>query len=76
MVPDIVCLQECHCSSDKSSDLECQTWFRSSGYLCTLAAVSTHARGSITLFRVTLSLLQSWSEPDGRFLMCEFRFCN
>ena len=24
VVPDIVCLQECHCSSD----LNCQTWFR------------------------------------------------
>ena len=34
VVPDIVCLQECHCSSD----LECQTWFRSFGYLCALAA--------------------------------------
>ena len=35
VVPDNVCLQECHCSSD----LECQTWFRASGYLCALAAV-------------------------------------
>lgn len=34
VVPDIVCLQECHCSSD----LECQTWFQASGYLCALAA--------------------------------------
>ena len=72
VVPDIVCLQECHCSSD----LECQTWFRASGYLCALAAGSTHARGCIILFRPSLSLVQSWSEPDGRFLMCEFRFCN
>ena len=72
VVPDIVCLQECHCSSD----LECQTWFRSSGYLCALAARSTHACDCIILFRPTLSLVQFWSEPDGRFLMCEFRFCN
>ena len=72
VVPDIVCLQECHCSSD----LECQTWFRASSYLCALAAGSTHARGCIILFRPTLSLVQSWSEPEGRFLMCEFRFCN
>ena len=72
VVPDIVCLQECH----YSSDLECQAWFRASGYLCALAAGSTHARGCIILFRPTLSLVQSWSEPDGRFLMCEFRFCN
>ena len=72
VIPDIVCLQECHCSSD----LECQTWFRASGHLCALAAGSTHPRGCIILFRPTLSLVQSWSEPDGRFLMCEFRFCN
>ena len=39
--PDIVCLQECHCSSD----LECQAWFRASGYRCALATGSTHARG-------------------------------
>ena len=33
---------------------------------CALAAGSTHARGCIILFRPTLSLVQSWSEPDGR----------
>ena len=72
VVPDIVCLHECHFSSD----LECRTWSRASGYLCALAAGSTHARGCIILFWPTLSLVQSWSEPDERFLMCEFRFCN
>ena len=71
-VPDIVCLQECHCSFD----LKCQTWFRASGYLCALAAGSTHARGCIILFRPTLSLAQSWYESDGRFLLHEFRCCN
>ena len=55
VVPDIVCLQECHCSSD----LECQTWFRASGYLCALAAGLKHACGCIILFRPTLSLVQS-----------------
>ena len=29
VVPDVVCLQEVHCVSDA----ECQSWFRSSGYL-------------------------------------------
>ena len=57
-VPDIVCLQECHCSSD----LKCQAWFRASGYLCALPAGSTHAHGCIILFRPTLSLPPSWSE--------------
>ena len=71
-VPDIVCLQECHCSSD----LECQASFRASGYLCALAAGSTHARGYIILFRPNLSLIQSRSESDCRFWLCEFRFCN
>ena len=71
-VPDIVCLQECHCSSD----LKCQARFRASVYLCALAAGSTHARGCITLFPPNLCLAKSWSESDGRFLLCEFRFCN
>ena len=71
-VPDIVCLQECHCSSD----VECEACFRASCYLCALAAGSTHARGSIILFQPTLSLVQSRSASDGRFLLCEFRFCN
>ena len=72
VVPDIICLQECHCSSD----LECKTWFQASGYLCALAAGSTHACSFIILFRPTLSLVQSWSDPERRFLMCEFRFCS
>ena len=67
-VPDIICLQECHCSSD----LECQVLFRASGYLYTPAAGSTHARGCIVLFRSTLSLVQTRSEPDGRFFLCEY----
>ena len=50
--------------------------FGASGYLRALAAGSTHARGCIIFFRPTLSLLQSRSESDGRFLLCEFRFCN
>jgi len=53
--------------------LEWPAWFRASG---ALATGSTHARGCIILFRPYLSLVQSRSEPDGRFLMCEFPFCN
>ena len=67
VVPDIVCLQECHCSSD----LECQTWFRASGYLCALAAWSTHARGCIFFFG-QLCLLYSL----GLNLMEDFRCVN
>ena len=35
--------------------------------------MSTHARGFVS---ATLSPVQSRSESDGRFLLCEFRFCN
>ena len=28
VIPDVVCLQEAHCVSD----VECQSWFRSSGF--------------------------------------------
>ena len=69
-VPDIVCLQECHCSPD----LECQACFRASGYQCALNAGSTNACGCIFLFWPTLSLLESRYESDGRFLMCKFPF--
>ena len=71
-VPDIFCLEECHCPSD----LKHQTSFRASGYPCSLAAVSAHAFGCIILLPPFLSLVESRSEPDGRSLMCELRFCN
>ena len=67
-IPDIVCLQECHCISSE----ECQSWFRSSGFS---AVVSPCSRGCIVLSCHPLLLVNSWTDTDGRFLQCEF-FCN
>lgn len=66
--PDIVCLQETHCSSER----ECQSWFLASGFESALSPGSTHSCGCVILFRSALSLVKSWCDSDGRFLLCEF----
>ena len=68
VVPDVVCLQETHCVSD----FECQSWFRSSGFLSVVSPGSNKSRGCIILYRPALSLVKSWSDDDGRLLQCEF----
>ena len=61
VVPDVVCLQEAHCVSD----VECQSWFRSSG--------SQKSCGCVILFLPSLSLVDVSSDDAGRFVSCEFR---
>lgn len=68
VVPDVVCLQETHCVSD----VECQSWFRSSGFLSVVSPGSNKSRGCIILYRPALSLVKSWSDDEGRLLQCEF----
>ena len=68
---DVVCLQETHCVSVA----ECSLWFRSSGFDSVVSCGSSHSCGCIVLFRPSLSLVNSWSDSDGRFLQCEFSFC-
>ena len=68
VVPDVVCLQETHCVSD----FECQSWFRSSGFLSVVSPGSNKSCGCIILYRRALSLVKSWSDDDGRLLQCEF----
>ena len=70
VVPDVVCLQQAHCVSD----FECQSWFRSSGFLSVVSPGSNKSRGCIILYRPALSLVKSWSDDDGRLLQCEFVF--
>ena len=67
---DVVCLQEAHCLSV----LECSSWFLSSGFSSVLSPGSAHSCGCVVLFRPSLSLVNSWSDVDGRFLQCEFSF--
>ena len=72
VVPDVVCLQEVHCVSD----VECQSWFRSSGYLSVVSPGSNKSCGCIILYRPVLSFVKSWLDDDGRFLQCEFVYCG
>ena len=67
---DAVCLQETHCVP---SD-DCALWFTSSGFSCCVSPGSNHSRGCIILHRPSLSLVDSWSDDDGRFLQCEISF--
>ena len=67
---DVVCLQETHCLST----VECSSWFLSSGFSSVLSPGSAHSCGCIVLFRPSLSLVNSWSDVNGRFLQCEFSF--
>ena len=69
-VVDVVCLQECHCSSDN----ECQMWFRSSGFLSVVSPGSVRSCGCVILYRPSLSFVNSWRDSDGRFLLVEFSF--
>ena len=67
-VPDVVCLQEAHCTSPS----ECEYWFRSSGFSVVASSGSSRSCGCIVLFRPMLSLVKSSSDNCGRFLLCEF----
>ena len=69
-VPDVVCLQETHCTSLA----EGQTWFLSSGFECSVSPGTARSAGCIVLFRPPLSLEASRTDSDGRFLRLDFSF--
>ena len=48
---------------------ECDSWFRSSGFLSVVSPGSVKSCGCIVLFRPSLSLVQSWA-----VLQCEFSY--
>ena len=70
VVVTIVCIQEVHCTSLA----ECDSWFRSSGFLSVVSPGSVKSCGCIVLFRPSLSLVQSWADEEDRFLQCEFSY--
>ena len=70
MTFDVVCLQEAHCVSSA----ECASWFPSSGFSSCVSPGSAHSCGCIILHRPTLSLVDSWSDSEGRLLQCAFSF--
>ena len=67
---DVVSLQETHCTSD----VECHTWFSSSGLSLVLSPGTRHSGGCIVLYRPVLKLVNFWCEVPGRSLLCEFSF--
>ena len=69
---DVVCLQETHCVSSA----DCALWFASSGFSSCVSPGSSHSCGCAVLYRPTLSLVDSWSDVDGRFLHVQFSLCD
>ena len=68
VVVDVVCLQEAHCTSD----VECHSWFSSSGFSFVLSPGTCRSGGCIMLYRSVLQLINFWCEVPGRSLLCEF----
>ena len=56
------------------SSFECESWFRSSGFLSVVSPGSNRSCGCLVLFRPVLTLVSSSSDDDGRLLHCEFNF--
>lgn len=72
VVVDVVCLQEAHCVSD----VECHTWFSSSGFSFVLSPGTCRSGGCIILYRPVLQLVKFWCQVPGRSLLCEFTCCG
>ena len=66
----MVCLQQTHCVSLA----DCTSWFSSSGFLSRVSPGSNHSRGRVILYRPSFSLVDSWSDADGRLLQYQFSF--
>ena len=68
--PDIICLQEVHCSSVQ----ECSSWFQSSGFGVACSPGSVRSSGCAILSCDSLSVSDSWCDAEGCYLQCEFSF--
>ena len=67
---DVVCLQEVHTLSSE----ECSLWFSSTGFQAVVSPGSNRARGTVVLFKPSLSLTSSFCDDAGRFVLCDFSF--
>ena len=63
-----MCLQETHVTDAAEASL----WFSSSGFFTVTAPGTVRSCGQVLLYRPTFSLVNSWVELDGRYLMAEF----
>lgn len=71
VVPDVVCLQETH----TVSDVECQSWFRSSGFLSVVSPGSNKSHGCIILYRPVVSMMVVFCSVSLFFLVKRFVLC-
>ena len=62
-----MCLQETHVTDAAEASL----WFSSSGFLTVTAPGTVHSCGQV-LYRPSFSLVNSWVELEGHYLMAEF----
>ena len=63
-----MCLQETHVTDAA----EASSRFSSSSFLTVTAPGTAHSRGQVLLCRPSFSLVNSWVELEGRYLMAEF----
>ena len=61
---DVVSLQETHCTSD----VQCHSWFSSSGLSSVPSPGTSHSDGCVILYCPALTLVNSWCEVAGRSL--------
>ena len=64
----ISCVQETHVTDAA----EASSRFSSSGFLTVTVPGIAQSRGQVFLYRPSFSFVNSWVEPEGRFLMAEF----
>lgn len=69
---DFVYLQETHV---RSVD-ECSSWSSSFGFLAVCSSGCIHSCGLVIIFRLIYSLVNSWKDDAGQFLMIELSFHN
>lgn len=65
---DVVCLQETHISSCAEAD----SWFSSYGFLALSSPGSVHSCGSVILYRSSFTLVKSFCDRSGRFVLAHF----
>ena len=68
----LVLLMSCVSKRHTVSEVDCQSWFASLGYQAAFSPGSVRSCGCIVLLHPCLSLVNSWCDTDGRFLLYEF----
>ena len=69
---DFACLQETHVVSLD----ECNSWFSSHGFLSVASPGSPHSCGPVILYHPCYTLVNTWNNDNGRFVLAEFERRN